>query len=577
MPRSTGSRSPKHRAYLAVCAIFKDEAPYLREWIEFHRVVGVERFFLYNHASSDDHRGALAPYIEDGIVTLEDWQGESRPGEMSIQVDVYNDGLERYRNESRWLAFIDIDEFLFSPIVQTLPELLAEYEPWPSVAANWAVYGASGHLWKPPGLVMESYLWRSADPTLETTRYFKCIVDPQRVVRCIESHRFEYTEGVVVDERKQPIETHLTDRPRYNKLRINHYITKSEEEVARKFARPRVHDSRLMRGGEAPLEHLHDRLNDERDDDILRFLPAVKAALAEVDARAPYDSALAVATVPFGDRFAFDGGIVRYQEWGAAAFRCIEAAMASAERLLPQAASISIDRVLDFPCGRGRVLRVLRAAFPDAEITACDTDREAVDFCAEAFGATRLYADEDPANIETEATFDLIWCGSLFTHLAADRWPSFLEFLEWRLRAWGLLVFATSGRHVALHALAREGQPGLAAEMRPEYDEAGFSYRADPDGTGPGTALASPAWVCEQLDARPGLRLLTYSEQGWNHHQDVISCVRVGPRIAVAELLKEQPGITERELVEATGYDEPTVRHWLEALGGSAAVGETLP
>jgi len=28
---------------LAIAAIFKDEAPYLKEWIEYHKLVGVER------------------------------------------------------------------------------------------------------------------------------------------------------------------------------------------------------------------------------------------------------------------------------------------------------------------------------------------------------------------------------------------------------------------------------------------------------------------------------------------------------------------------------------------------------
>lgn len=34
-----------YSVYLAVCAIFRDEAPYLAEWIEFHRLVGVEHFY----------------------------------------------------------------------------------------------------------------------------------------------------------------------------------------------------------------------------------------------------------------------------------------------------------------------------------------------------------------------------------------------------------------------------------------------------------------------------------------------------------------------------------------------------
>ena len=56
-----------------MCAIYRDEAAYLREWVEFHRVVGVERFYLYDNHSVDDHRHALAPYIADGTVVLHDW------------------------------------------------------------------------------------------------------------------------------------------------------------------------------------------------------------------------------------------------------------------------------------------------------------------------------------------------------------------------------------------------------------------------------------------------------------------------------------------------------------------------
>jgi hypothetical protein len=65
--------------YLAACAIYLNEAPNLQEWIEFHRLVGVERFYLYNDNSTDDHRAVLAPYVDEGIVVLKDWS--IRPGQ----------------------------------------------------------------------------------------------------------------------------------------------------------------------------------------------------------------------------------------------------------------------------------------------------------------------------------------------------------------------------------------------------------------------------------------------------------------------------------------------------------------
>ena len=105
--------------YLAACAIYRNEGPYLREWVEFHRLVGVEKFFLYDNSSSDDHREQLAPYVADGCVEVRPWPDE--PG----QITAYAHCLETRRDQARWIAFIDLDEFLFSPTLAPLPEILA--------------------------------------------------------------------------------------------------------------------------------------------------------------------------------------------------------------------------------------------------------------------------------------------------------------------------------------------------------------------------------------------------------------------------------------------------------------------
>ena len=77
-------------SYLAVCAIYRDEAPFLREWIEFHRLVGVDRFFLYDNGSVDDGRSVLAPYEDEGLVVRQEWL--RFPGWRSA----YSDCLSEY-------------------------------------------------------------------------------------------------------------------------------------------------------------------------------------------------------------------------------------------------------------------------------------------------------------------------------------------------------------------------------------------------------------------------------------------------------------------------------------------------
>ena len=98
---------PEAPRYLAACLIYKNHASFLREWLEFHMLVGVERFYLYDNGSTDDHEEVLAPYIEEGIVLLHQWPGAQR------QFAAFDHCVETYRNDARWIAFIDVDEFLF--------------------------------------------------------------------------------------------------------------------------------------------------------------------------------------------------------------------------------------------------------------------------------------------------------------------------------------------------------------------------------------------------------------------------------------------------------------------------------
>jgi hypothetical protein len=262
--------------YLSICAIYRWEGPYLREWVAFHKVMGVERFFLYDNRSDDEHREALAPYVEEGTVELNDWP--AFPG----QVQAYDDCLARHRDDSRWIAFIDIDEFLFSPTGRPLPEVLRRYERWPGVGVNRVTFGTSGHETRAPGLVLENYTRRIEVPDSRKTAV-KSIVDPRRVGRGLGPHHFEYREGTPVDETEQPLDAQHSVTDTYDMLRVNHYFTRSEEERFAKLHRPRAGGGELrpevIRAGQGIRE---DRRFGVEDDAILRHLPALRAELARV-------------------------------------------------------------------------------------------------------------------------------------------------------------------------------------------------------------------------------------------------------------------------------------------------------
>lgn len=183
-----------------------------------------------------------------------------------------------------------------------------------------------------------------------------------------------------------------------------------------------------------------------------------------------------------------------------------------------------VKRILDLPCGHGRILRYLKAAFPQAEITACDLNRDGVDFCASTLGALPVYSVDDPAQIQLpNDAFDLIVVVSLFTHFDADLWTGFLERFRSLLCPGGVLVFTAHGRYMYDHAvedLEREWREVL----RPAYDRSGFGYSRVRGQISEqyGVSLSAPFWVVQQIERLGELRLVHMQEHG----QDVYACIR---------------------------------------------------
>jgi hypothetical protein len=213
----------------------------------------------------------------------------------------------------------------------------------------------------------------------------------------------------------------------------------------------------------------------------------------------------------------FHAGTDSYFESGRSALDCIQLAMLAAGKS-------DVRNVLDFPSGHGRSLRTLAEAFPEADFTACDLDRDGVDFCARMFGAQPIYSHEDPAQVEIQAKYDLIWSGSFFTHLDAHRFSGFLSLFDSLLEPNGLFVFTVHSAGLIESLRHRPTAPG-EDEMLEAYEADGYGYYPYP-GQNYGDALASPPWVTKQLEGLPGLRLVMYSIRAWHNYQDVVACVR---------------------------------------------------
>ena len=179
--------------------------------------------------------------------------------------------------------------------------------------------------------------------------------------------------------------------------------------------------------------------------------------------------------------------------------------------------------MLDMACGHGRVLRFLKAAFPTAELTACDIKADAVDFCAATFGANPVYSEEDFSEVQIDQDFDLIWVGSLFTHLDRARWLDLLALLADRLGANGLLVFTTIG------LLGGRGLRDLGMwddqieRIIHDCGIEGFSYQESKGMPGWGLTVCSKEFVRDSIERRTPLQMVSHVSQGWLR-QDVVAC-----------------------------------------------------
>lgn len=260
------------RDKLSICAIMKNEGPYLEEWLEFHKLVGVERFYLYDNNSTDNTKDVLSSYVKSEEVIYCYWP--EKPGQMSA----YADCLKKYPTVSEWIAFIDLDEFLFPSIKNDIRKILEDFVDYPAVGVNWLNFGTSGYDKKPEGLQIENFIKR-AKSSFGPNKHVKCIVQPEKTVRPLNPHQFVFSQGQAVTENKQPINGPWSKHHSIKELRINHYTTRSKEESMKKMMR-----GRATKNEQRPWSHFESKdviFNEIEDLTIHRFIPQLKQALAQ--------------------------------------------------------------------------------------------------------------------------------------------------------------------------------------------------------------------------------------------------------------------------------------------------------
>ena len=271
----------KYQYKLAVTATFRDEAPYIKEWIEYHKLVGVQHFYLFNNRSKDHYLQVLEPYVKKGEVELIEWPYASKDVyEWSrIQRGAYEYAVGLSEGIAQWLAIIDLDEFIVPQKHNSLVTLLKDYEDFGGVCINWQMFGTS-HIKKISSnkLLIESLVMKG-NKNFSENGHVKTIVQPEAVESIPNPHFVNYKKGLFQvntnkEQFKGPISPYITT----DIMCINHYWTRDEEYYYRAKLKRRA--LWFLKGQEqkAQEERLLN-LNAEQDDTILRFVPALRKAM----------------------------------------------------------------------------------------------------------------------------------------------------------------------------------------------------------------------------------------------------------------------------------------------------------
>jgi hypothetical protein len=227
-----------HDFEVSIATVFQNEGPYLKEWIEFHKAIGVQHFYLYNNNSQDEFRQVLAPYVEEGLVELIEWceKATSQQHWMLIQREAMRDAALRALGVSKWVAFIDADEFIFPVEDKTLPKFLKKYEEYPAVAANWQVFGTSNiKKLNESKLMIEQLIYRT-ETNYHYNYFVKSIVKPEFIdkekpLTDWNAHMLPLIQGFsTVNAHKKPLRmaSMMDTTLPVDKIRIHHYTFRDD-------------------------------------------------------------------------------------------------------------------------------------------------------------------------------------------------------------------------------------------------------------------------------------------------------------------------------------------------------------
>lgn len=247
--KSERQEAGPNRSGIAFGVIVRDEATHIAEWLRFHAAAGVSHFYIYDDGSTDGTLDVVRDTLPPELVTITPWNQRLSDDKARININnqtlAYAHCVANFGARYRWMAMLDIDEFLFPCTASSLPEALSELDHVPLIAMAWKMFGRNGTYDRDPRGVVPSLTTRMSDsytPSIKAVKNIKCIFDPTRLTslnvhrpRVDRSQYFWNDAGERHFMRRRVPDEHLTTE----RMQLNHYYTRFGIDV----------DEKIQRGG----------------------------------------------------------------------------------------------------------------------------------------------------------------------------------------------------------------------------------------------------------------------------------------------------------------------------------------
>lgn len=277
--------------FLSVVCIVRNEEKNIYEWIEYHRLKGIDHFYIYDNGNSKELEILLRPYVQQKIVEIINFPGEG------VQLAVYRHAIDHFAMNSKYMAFIDADEFIYtrgkdlltyiSDITRNARKTLQYMNYLPGgIGINWKMFGTAGYLDRSYDLVTVTHNRCTRDEYIDNG-HIKTIANPRCVLKPFAHHMVYFSIFQTVSPMGSIcVGPFFPDGTRETGIRLYHYVYKSEEEIREKYLRgdvfAKVSDAEILRRIDYSVWENREHCNENYDDNMLQYESVLRSGVCSI-------------------------------------------------------------------------------------------------------------------------------------------------------------------------------------------------------------------------------------------------------------------------------------------------------